>query len=174
MHIKVFYIVNIILHRPTSSFEACQQLKFPQNGLRAQSRKGMFWDGISPIPDETVNTAVTRSSLPHLWKQGIGREGWLLGRGLQYFCNLYPQRVNIMPRSRLPRIIKQTMDPKAEGTRGDLWRYSWISETGTNHPVAQLRDISCGLPQGGALQRMDIVAETCTMYYVYNIRCFVR
>jgi len=35
----------------------------------------MFWDGISPIPDETVNTAVTRSSLPHLWEQGIGREG---------------------------------------------------------------------------------------------------
>jgi hypothetical protein len=35
----------------------------------------MFWDGISPIPDETVNTAVTRSSLPHLWEQGIPREG---------------------------------------------------------------------------------------------------
>ena len=36
---------------------------------------GMFWGGISSIPDETVNTAVTRPSLPHLWEQGIAREG---------------------------------------------------------------------------------------------------
>jgi hypothetical protein len=85
---KVFYIVNIILHLPASSFETCQQLKFPQNGLRAQSRvfpvlgllplasgKACFGMAFPPSPDETVNTAVTRSSLPHLWEQGIGREG---------------------------------------------------------------------------------------------------
>jgi hypothetical protein len=35
---------------------------------------GMFWDGISSIPDETA-TPVTRSSLPHLWEHGIPREG---------------------------------------------------------------------------------------------------
>jgi hypothetical protein len=29
---------------------------------------GMFWGAISSILDETVNTAVTRSSLPHLWE----------------------------------------------------------------------------------------------------------
>jgi hypothetical protein len=34
----------------------------------------MFWDGISSIPDESY-TAVTRSSLPRLWEQGIPREG---------------------------------------------------------------------------------------------------
>jgi len=86
--VKVFYIVNLILLRPASSFETCQHLKFSKNRLRALSRvipvvglltfslgTGIFWDGISPIPDETVNTAVTRSSLPHLWEQGIPREG---------------------------------------------------------------------------------------------------
>jgi len=32
------------------------------------------------------------------------------------------------------------MDPKAEGTRRDLLRDSWICETGTDHPVAHLHD----------------------------------
>jgi hypothetical protein len=32
------------------------------------------------------------------------------------------------------------MDPKPEVTRRDLGRYSWICETGTDHPVAHLHD----------------------------------
>jgi len=52
---------------PASFRETCQWLKFPLNGLRAQNRgkssgrtatfslwTGMFRDGISSIPDETV------------------------------------------------------------------------------------------------------------------------
>ena len=42
----------------------------------------MLWDGISSVPDITVNTAVTRSSLPRLWERGIAREGeddWCVG-----------------------------------------------------------------------------------------------
>ena len=46
---------------PNSFRESCQWLKFPLNGLRAQSRvssfsfwTGMFRDGISSIPGETV------------------------------------------------------------------------------------------------------------------------
>jgi len=35
----------------------------------------MFWDGISSIIDETVNTTVTRLPLPCLWEQGVQREG---------------------------------------------------------------------------------------------------
>jgi hypothetical protein len=34
----------------------------------------MFWNGISAIPDETANTAVTRSAMACLWVQGIPRE----------------------------------------------------------------------------------------------------
>jgi hypothetical protein len=35
----------------------------------------MIWDGISSIPDETVNTAVMQSSLSCLWEQGVPQEG---------------------------------------------------------------------------------------------------
>jgi hypothetical protein len=35
---------------------------------------GVISDGISYILDETNYTAVTRSSLPRLWQQGIPRE----------------------------------------------------------------------------------------------------
>jgi len=35
---------------------------------------GMFMDGISSIPGETY-TAVSLLSFPHLWEQGIPREG---------------------------------------------------------------------------------------------------
>jgi len=36
---------------------------------------GTFRDDIFSILGETVNTAVTRSSLPHLWEQGVALEG---------------------------------------------------------------------------------------------------
>jgi hypothetical protein len=36
---------------------------------------GVFRDGISSILVETVNTAVTRSSFPRLWEQGIALVG---------------------------------------------------------------------------------------------------
>ena len=47
------------------------------------------------------------------------------------------QRINSMPRIRLPRIIKNT-DQRTEEIRGEHYRGFWMCETGTGPQVAQL------------------------------------
>ena len=72
---------------PASFHETCQWLKFPLNGLRAQSRVTPVVEllplasGLACLGWHFLHswwnsyTAVTRSSFPRLWEQGIPREG---------------------------------------------------------------------------------------------------
>jgi hypothetical protein len=35
----------------------------------------VFWDGVSSVSNQNSYNAVTLSSLPRLWEQGVAREG---------------------------------------------------------------------------------------------------
>ena len=49
------------------------------------------------------------------------------------------ERVNRMPRNRLPRVMKY-YSPTGRRNHVDLWRDFWIRETGTGQQVAQLHE----------------------------------
>jgi len=82
---------------------------------------GMFRDGISSIPAESY-TAVTRSSFPRLWEQGIPRE----------------DENNCWVGEAIVLTITTPYTQLAQGIMGNLWRDYWIRETGTGQQVAQL------------------------------------
>ena len=70
----------VIYFCPASFRETCQWLKFPLSGLRVQSRVspvvGMLPLAFGPAClGMAFYTAVTRSSFPRFWEQGIPREG---------------------------------------------------------------------------------------------------
>ena len=153
---------------PASFHENCQWLKFPLNGLRAQSR-------VSPVvgllPWASLPAYLGMAFTPFLVKQfdsvvissfvrtgcTTRRWGWLLFRIGYSITHHYPLKItpildklleykrnwiqheNRMPRNRLPRVMKH-YSQLAEGIMAELGRDFWIPGTGTCQQMAQLLD----------------------------------